>query len=463
MAGEQLFSKFVIKGGGKTFTEQSTILIFRQKPIRLIVVNAAVIETYTVKKCTNRSRCAHGIYSLTMILKKNAKYRLFDFIQVKAKAGNTGIGIGLCHRKHLIHYGSESPCRIQNNSLNNFAKVICVFRVTHHEIVDGAVLQTELLRVCLDDFQNVLFLEIILGMQTGKLFVRDRNARAIFCIGFFAAQHPVKDVLSCTENRLIVHHIGDNGSLTMKKMRIYSANNVFIEVTRRCNMCCAHCLRGDAESIDIQEKYIDAFLDNFEKGAYISSLTFTGGEISLNIPAIRYTLKAVKERGIAVGSFYMVTNGKAVDKMADLAMASLEWWAYCDEKDDYMCGLCISSDNFHEVIPYESKSILSGLKYNRNDKVTDFHLAYLLNEGRAKNLDSNIYKKREPHVDKLEYEFNKTGDIDFYSGELYLNAIGDVVSGCDWSYKSQKKYRFGNVMNKNWLENISNSELYIAS
>lgn len=81
----------------------------------------------------------------------------------------------------------------------------------------------------------------------------------------------------------------------------------------------------------------------------------------------------------------------------------------------------------------------------------------------AKNLDSNIYKKREPHVDKLEYEFNKTGDIDFYSGELYLNAIGDVVSGCDWSYKSQKKYRFGNVMNKNWLENISNSELYIAS
>jgi hypothetical protein len=46
---------------------------------------------------------------------------------------------------------------------------------------------------------------------------------------------------------------------------------------------------------------------------------------------------------------------------------------------------------------------------------------------------------------------------------MYLNAIGDVVSGCDWSYKSQKKYRFGNVMNKNWLENISNSELYIAS
>lgn len=43
----------------------------------------------------------------------------------------------------------------------------------------------------------------------------------------------------------------------MKKMRIYSANSVFIGVTRRCNMCCAHCLRGDAKNIDIQEKYIN--------------------------------------------------------------------------------------------------------------------------------------------------------------------------------------------------------------
>lgn len=246
-------------------------------------------------------------------------------------------------------------------------------------------------------------------------------------------------------------------------MRIYSANSVFIEVTRRCNMCCAHCLRGDAENIDIQEKYIDAFLDSFEKGACISSLTFTGGEISLNIPAIRYTLKAVKERGIAIGSFYMVTNGKAVDKMADLAMASLEWWTYCDEKDDDMCSLCISSDNFHEAIPYESKSILSGLKYNRDDKVTDFHKNYLLNEGRAKSLNADWALKKEPRTPELEVDYtgnDKTG-ININEGQLYLNAIGDVVVGCDWSYESQKKYRIGNVMDEKWLENIRSSKLCI--
>ena len=41
-------------------------------------------------------------------------------------------------------------------------------------------------------------------------------------------------------------------------MYISDANNVVIEITRRCNMCCAHCLRGDAENVDIQEKYINA-------------------------------------------------------------------------------------------------------------------------------------------------------------------------------------------------------------
>ena len=193
-------------------------------------------------------------------------------------------------------------------------------------------------------------------------------------------------------------------------MYISSACDVVIEITRRCNMCCAHCLRGDAEAVDIQERYID--------------------------------VNAVRERNISVGSFYMVTNGKAVDKMVELALASLEWWNYCDDKDDYSCGLCISSDDFHEEIPRESASILSGLRYNRNDKVTDFRKQYLINEGRAKTINANQILKREPIVSELVIEYerdckprNEAG-INITDGELYLNAIGDVVVGCDWSYES---------------------------
>lgn len=404
MAGEQLFSKFVIKGGGKTFTEQSTILIFRQKPIRLIVVNAAVIETYTVKKCTNRSRCAHGIYSLTMILKKNAKYRLFDFIQVKAKAGNTGIGIGLCHRKHLIHYGSESPCRIQNNSLNNFAKVICVFRVTHHEIVDGAVLQTELLRVCLDDFQNVLFLEIILGMQTGKLFVRDRNARTIFCIGFFAAQHPVKDVLPCTENRLIVHRISDNGSLTVNppmtsvvggftRRIAYSYGGFANDQLRRLQM---GLLRNGASP--------EAFKNKFEKRSLERSITGWGKDDIFEITISEDADEEGKHPLLISGSLndYPVTSLKSLLKSLTTTIDQYEQPQHPKAQKD---AAHINKHAMHIVrLYYTAFDILEkGEIITRRDKEREELLA--IRNGKYLREDGSYAPEFFEFVDALEKKF----------------------------------------------------------
>ena len=62
------------------------------------------------------------------------------------------------------------------------------------------------------------------------------------------------------------------------KTLINYAYKVVIEVTRRCNMNCAHCLRGDAQNLDISIDVIDRFFDAFANGADISTITFTGGE-----------------------------------------------------------------------------------------------------------------------------------------------------------------------------------------
>ena len=67
-------------------------------------------------------------------------------------------------------------------------------------------------------------------------------------------------------------------------MQVYS---LILEVTRRCNMCCAHCLRGEAENIDMQKETIDKVLDLVDK---IECVTFSGGEPSLNLPLIQYFL-----------------------------------------------------------------------------------------------------------------------------------------------------------------------------
>lgn len=57
--------------------------------------------------------------------------------------------------------------------------------------------------------------------------------------------------------------------------------NLVIEVTRRCNMCCTHCLRGDAQDLDISDEVLETVARNIQP----SSVTFTGGEPSLNIAA----------------------------------------------------------------------------------------------------------------------------------------------------------------------------------
>ena len=61
-----------------------------------------------------------------------------------------------------------------------------------------------------------------------------------------------------------------------------SIQNLAIEVTRKCNIKCAHCLRGDSQNKDIDLKYIDILLDQVN---YIGHFCPTGGEPSLNIKA----------------------------------------------------------------------------------------------------------------------------------------------------------------------------------
>ena len=60
--------------------------------------------------------------------------------------------------------------------------------------------------------------------------------------------------------------------------------SLILEVTRRCNMCCDHCLRGDAQDLDMQKETVDALL---EQVGSIGGVTFSGGEPLLNYPQNR--------------------------------------------------------------------------------------------------------------------------------------------------------------------------------
>lgn len=236
-------------------------------------------------------------------------------------------------------------------------------------------------------------------------------------------------------------------------MLIGYASDVAIEVTRRCNMKCAHCLRGDAQNMDITHEIIDKFLDGFGPGACIGSLLFTGGEITLNLDAIRYMLQAVKERKISVMSFYMVTNGKEISLIDELVRVAIDWYVYAD--DNELTGLALSHDPFHEKLENwgEIKRTLSALSFFSSEDKDMYKQSdiILTDEGRAKNLVG--FKKRAPYISFPEIYETQNGELDISgSGRLYLSSNGNIAPDCDMSYNHIDACAMANVNDKDWVD-----------
>ena len=82
-------------------------------------------------------------------------------------------------------------------------------------------------------------------------------------------------------------------------------NDVVIEMTRRCNMTCDHCLRGPMQKKDQTKENIDKFFSHVDG---IGSITFTGGEPSLVPDLIEYARQSAERNGVEIGNFYIVTT-----------------------------------------------------------------------------------------------------------------------------------------------------------
>ncbi len=202
--------------------------------------------------------------------------------------------------------------------------------------------------------------------------------------------------------------------------------NLIIEVTRKCNIKCEHCLRGNAQKMVIDTKYIDSLLDQVE---YIGNICFTGGEPSLATHIIEYTLSELKRLNIRIGFFFIATNGVNVPE--EFVIACLKLYAYCEEKD--MCQVAISNDSYHAREASYSTELLDGLRFcnrrNAEEGYTYMNGRNLINEGRAVDFGS-LHNLTSARITSRE---------EFEEAQIYLNCKGYIINGCDWSYNSQNR------------------------
>lgn len=230
-------------------------------------------------------------------------------------------------------------------------------------------------------------------------------------------------------------------------------NSLAIEVTRRCNMHCDHCMRGEPQNKDVSRETIETLLQNTES---ILDILFTGGEISLNTDIIKYTLELCKKYHIPVYGFYIVTNGKEIHN--DFLCTCIEWYSYVIEcgGDTECCGLALSKDMFHESISYENQSKLQAFSFFREDKFTDFDKTPLLNLGRAHNISG--FTKREKDYDYEPYVSKDINNLYNIDDIITVTVDGDILSSCDYEYNNTDNIKIGSVYNPNWITEYYNTQ-----
>lgn len=222
-------------------------------------------------------------------------------------------------------------------------------------------------------------------------------------------------------------------------------NNLIVEVTRKCNMCCDHCLRGNAQNLNIKNEYIKEFLlkNNIE---YISQVTFTGGEPTLNVNAIKYFLEFCKNNNIGIGSFYMALNGKEPIKK-EFVMLLIELYLYCDNNE--ITAIEVSNDLYHiaEGQKESNYELLKCLSFFREKGKLDY--MHVIAEGRGVEYCENSGTIDNARILRPEtYEtFEELQDAD-----IYLNAKGDILTDCDISYRRQNEFKLFNVMEKTFKD-----------
>lgn len=210
-------------------------------------------------------------------------------------------------------------------------------------------------------------------------------------------------------------------------------DQLVVEVTRRCNMRCAHCLRRDAQDVDLDERYVRALLD---QTASISSVTFTGGEPSLAVPVMRRFYELAAAASVTPYSFYVVTNG--AENQLELATCCLEMYAASEDRD--VCGVALSVDDYHDAT--RQSDIVRALTFYRDDKELFYSQRTHRVEPRRGHADEWVMPVgragdnglgRAERDSDAKFSVDECGD-DISVETLYLACDGRVYPDVDLSY-----------------------------
>lgn len=213
-------------------------------------------------------------------------------------------------------------------------------------------------------------------------------------------------------------------------MKKISINYLYIEVTRRCTMKCAHCLRGDSQNISLKIDHIDELFDNSDiQINKINNLIITGGEPTLNIKAILQIIKNIISKQIVVGNLHLPTNGSTYSQQ--LIDGLNEYYNYIKKYNATSnLYLICSQDQFHrppkkEILDKYKKLpyFISNYIHLEENQILNLGKAYENNLGN-KETNYEMFLYFDMYLNSNYPKVYQDSSDNYFINELYLSSKG---------------------------------------
>lgn len=220
----------------------------------------------------------------------------------------------------------------------------------------------------------------------------------------------------------------------------YAFEGIYIELTRNCNLRCAHCMLGEPQDVTITPEIIDALLSQTSS---IARLTIGGGEPLLELNMFEYLLNALERYNVPVLGLGLVHNGTIFNERVMQIIND-----YLKRNPKSLSKIEVSADIFHDR--------------ERSERCTEFYKSLAgercevaLHRGfKALRHSGRVWGKRSvcgvPTLSISDaairsHRLNVTAD-NVIRCSMHLAANGNLIYGGDISFDTADKLALGNVL-----------------
>lgn len=248
--------------------------------------------------------------------------------------------------------------------------------------------------------------------------------------------------------------------------------NCSLEITRNCNIRCAHCFKGEARDENIDLRVLSKI---FNPNTVIQNLEFSGGEVFLRPEIFTEVVNFIINSGVILLHANIITNGTCYNQKIEESLKKLNIYIKkCQQLTLVRMNSIdveLSVDTYHQEELKKIKDINPQLYKEYKSNIlnlinSEFFSDYrdneeIIDKGRAKNL--NNIKKYKPYQSKLYYfvsgsimEASGVGvNVNGYvkkttNGSLFENDLVDIIKNNGISCMNEVDF------NRKYKQNIDN-------